>query len=200
MVSNDAAPLVLSPALQALLCVQTWGKSTVSTHHLKEPELNIKPEKLWSNSEIAHECSGSLSQSLKWTGYHFFWSMWGASFIAGWLGWKDLCAAFRATVVFSCGLLVKWDWLLGSNGQKPAGDHYYCWKNIAPCHRMVDRDTHTKHGHMDANTWIKYMHIAIYTYTHTVHHNQRHKSTVSCFFPFLLFLHSLSHWHTYTQR
>lgn len=73
---------------------------------------------------------------MPWTLRHV-WSMWGASFIAGWLGWKGLCASFRATVVFSCGLLVKCDWLLGSSGQKPAGDHYYCWKNIAPCHRMV---------------------------------------------------------------
>lgn len=46
-------------------------------------------------------------------------------FIAGWLGWKGLCASFRPAVVFSCGLLVKWSWLLGSSGEKPAGDHYY---------------------------------------------------------------------------
>lgn len=91
---------------------------------------NYTLKQLWSNSELDHECSGSVSQSVEWTIRHV-WSMWGASFIAGWLGWKGLCASFRATVVFSCGLLVKWDWLLGSSGQKPAGDHYYCWKNIA---------------------------------------------------------------------
>lgn len=94
---------------------------------------------------------GSLSQSLERTLRHV-WSMWGASFIAGWLGWKGLCASFRATVVFSCGLLVKWDWLLGSSGQKPAGDHYYCWKNIAPCHRMVDTHNEQACKHMCTHT------------------------------------------------
>lgn len=136
---------------------------------------------MWSNRKLDHECSGSLPQSLVHTIRHV-WSMWGASFIAGWLDGKGLCVSFRASVVFSCGLLVKWDWLLGSSGQKPAGDHYYCWENIAPCHRMGARDTHE---YIHANTCIiPYI------------HEQWHKRNVLFFFCF--YFHIL--WLFDTQR
>lgn len=134
-------------------------KSTVSSHR---PGLNII-----LNSELDHECSGSVSQSLEWTTTPCLKHVRGASFIAGWLGWKGLCASFRAAVVFSCGLLVKWDWLLGSSGQKPAGDHYYCWKNIAPCHRMVAPHAHTEHA-------CKHM--------HTVHRIELQTHLLSCYY------------------
>lgn len=68
-------------------------------------------------------------------------------------------------LVSSCGLLVKRDWLLGSSGQKPAGNHYYCWKNISPLHRMVDRDIHTITRGACMQTHIGHMECHIDTHT-----------------------------------
>lgn len=56
--------------------------------------------------------------------------------------------------------------LLGSERQRPAGEHYYCRKNIVSSHRMVDSDSPSEYG------------CCLYTFhTNTYNYTQTHRDT-----------------------